>query len=699
MGGNPTLVITINPNESSRELTIQGVDSLGITKAMFNKVLRVIGTSGNQDGEEIGQFGMGFISYALLTDALLLETWSRENNEHYAMLCDSGLKFKPIPLSKDNDVETMSDYGTKLTMTCNNDVSFSEAVEQIQSLARFSQIPTTIILLDNVESTAYRSNDYQKGIITCPSYKNGMEYIKQGSDLTDLKSTKSTDDTKILFYEEITIDNEDYRFDGIMIVKKSRYGAVSISERSGNVPLLLAGTGIDSIIKASGFQTSLMNVKNERKFSPVASRDSLEYNSRSLLEERLKEDLIEYMSKFNMETIEDYNSSLTKCLISRNVMWEIEDYLSDGTKDISRTLNSRYSQPDKTTTTLSDMLAVGGTIICLKSLRGDLMKALEESFDGSVSFFRLPKRLSDEARSHRISLFKQLGIIMGEDYKKEHKIKEKRSITIKSDGTKSTFSEDRSIVLYNSTRGTHSHTLYGNMSGWRSGSEKYSTTIGDVNSSVHDKLLIANTKQFHNTISVLNRYANDWKVMHDMKGLSEEVNTFDNLMSSIATTHYQTNDGFVKGSELEGKYYVIITGEDTALLESVTISNELQDVIPRFIAVKNNDELTELLWYQDIIEPRSSNDPLPPAKFTLDFDTYGHALSRSIFVAGYDEDLKFTDHDYDLNRAVYVLRSYWIKQLLPSNYSKVFIHAIQNDVESLDDIEAQAQALNEVLKK
>jgi hypothetical protein len=184
-----------------------------------------------------------------------------------------------------------------------------------------------------------------------------------------------------------------------------------------------------------------------------------------------------------------------------------------------------------------------------------------------------------------------------------------------------------------------------------------------------------------------------------MKGLSEEVNTFDNLMSSIATTHYQTNDGFVKGSELEGKYYVIITGEDTALLESVTISNELQDVIPRFIAVKNNDELTELLWYQDIIEPRSSNDPLPPAKFTLDFDTYGHALSRSIFVAGYDEDLKFTDHDYDLNRAVYVLRSYWIKQLLPSNYSKVFIHAIQNDVESLDDIEAQAQALNEVLKK
>ena len=62
MGGNPSIVITINPTESSKQVIIQGVDSLGITKAMFNKVLRVIGTSGNTDGEEIGQYGMGFIS-------------------------------------------------------------------------------------------------------------------------------------------------------------------------------------------------------------------------------------------------------------------------------------------------------------------------------------------------------------------------------------------------------------------------------------------------------------------------------------------------------------------------------------------------------------------------------------------------------------------------------------------------------------
>ena len=214
--GSPSIVITINPSDDSRELTIQGVDSLGITKAMFAKVLRVIGTSGNNDSNEIGQFGMGFISYALLTDAVLLETWSRENDEHYSMLCDSGLKFKPIPLEKSNDISTMSDYGTKLTMTCNNDVNFSEAVYHIKQLARFSGIPTKIILLGDILGThSYyaRSNggdvSYDKGIIECESYDNGMDYIKDNEHL----SNSSRDDSDhVLFYKELTIDNEDYRF-------------------------------------------------------------------------------------------------------------------------------------------------------------------------------------------------------------------------------------------------------------------------------------------------------------------------------------------------------------------------------------------------------------------------------------------------------------------------------------------------------
>lgn len=690
MGGNPSIVITIDPNDSARTLTIQGVDSLGITKAMFNKVLRVIGTSGNRDGEEIGQFGMGFISYALLTDALILETWSRENNEHYAMLCDSGLKFKPVPLDTSNDIENMSNYGTKLTMTCNNEVSFSEAVEQLRQLARFSQIPTKIIILDDIVAETYRSQDWDKGIIECESYKNGMDYLKQTTKtIQRYKENKATDDTKVVFYDEITIDCDDYRFDGIMAVTKSRYGSLGLVDRHSGVPVLLAGTAVESQLRAQGFMASIINVKDERKFSPVASRDALESNAIDDLNDRLKQDLKEHFMKYNMKDISEYNASLYKPLVSRNVMWELEDYLSEEMLNISRTLNSRYATPDGNST-LSDMIATGSTIICLKSLRTDLMNALKDEFDGTVQFFRLSTKMNGESRAHRIDLFKQLNIIMGEDYKKEHSIKEKRTVRVKSDGTKTTFNEDRAVVLYNCTNGFTDASLYGSRSGWRAGSEKYSSTIGNVNDEVHDKMMTAKTKQFASVISILNRHANDWKVMHDMKGLSEDIITFDKLMVSVADRYYQTQNGMVKGSELNGKYYVIVTPESTALLDRVDVlRGDHEDHNRKFIAVEDVNDAVELMWYESLNKER----------LTIELDVFGNALQNSIFVDEYPT-LEFKDHDYNKNeRGAPLIRCYWINELLPKEYAEVFIAAIQNNIEKIDFIEAKARELNEVLKQ
>ena len=58
----PRLEITIDAR--TKELTIEGIDSLGISVRVFDKVLRRLGVSGNVDGgNEIGQFGMGFASY------------------------------------------------------------------------------------------------------------------------------------------------------------------------------------------------------------------------------------------------------------------------------------------------------------------------------------------------------------------------------------------------------------------------------------------------------------------------------------------------------------------------------------------------------------------------------------------------------------------------------------------------------------
>ena len=685
MGGNPSIVITIDPNEATRQIIIQGVDSLGITKAMFNKVLRVIGTSGNTDGEEIGQYGMGFIAYALLTDALLLETWSRETDEHYAMLCDSGLKFKPIPLETNNDINTMSDYGTKLTMTCNNDVDFSELVHNVAQLARFSHVPTKMILLDNIVgySDYYgrhedNSQNYDKGILECDSYDNGMDYLKSRSSYEHYKNTSHETSEPIMLYDEITIDNEDYRFDGLLVINKTRYGGVNIKINDRNVKMLLVGTHIDSEIRINGMANAIINVKNERKYSPVASRDSLDSKARDSLEEQLKADLTEYLSKYNIEDVDEYNSSLHKCVLAQDPMYELKDYLSRGSIEISRTLNTRYSTPDKSHSTLNEMLATGGTIIALKSLRTNLMDLLTDNISGSVQFFRIPTRLTDEEKGHRIALFKELNIILGEEYKKQQQLKETRGKnTITKNGKTESYSGDRSIVLYNGNRGNTSTHLWGSTSGWRAGSEKFSTTINDVNENYHSTCLVVDKKNWDHATQFLNHTANSWKIMHDMKGISPKVMTFNKLMNKVDKKMYQTNKGFVKGGDLKGEYHVVII-QDLTLLDNIK-SNKT------FIGVHNVDDYISLEWYNLYHD----------SKLEIVNDNRGNTFETVTRCS-----IDFKSHDsYDYNMGNDIARIYWMEQLLPQVYADIFTNAMMYNTRDNNKIEESARQLNEVLKQ
>jgi hypothetical protein len=688
MGGNPSIVITIDPNESNRQVIIQGVDSLGITKAMFAKVLRIIGTSGNTDGEEIGQYGMGFIAYALMTDALLLETWSRETDEHYAMLCDSGLKFKPIPLDTTNDVNTMSEYGTKLTMTCNNDVDFSELVHNVAQLARFSHVPTKMILLDNIVgySDYYGRNDdrnqtYDKGVLECDSYDNGMDYLKSRSSYEHYKNTSHETSEPVMLYDEITIDNEDYRFDGLLIINKTRYGGVNIKINDRNVKMLLVGTHIDSEIRVNGMANGIINVKNERKYSPVASRDSLDSKARDTLEEQLKADLTEYLSKYNIEDVDEYNSSLHKCVLADDPMYELKGYLSRASNEISRTLNTRYSTPNKSHSSLNEMLATGGTIIALKSLRSNLMDLLTDNISGSIQFFRIPTRLNDEERGHRIALFKELNIILGEEYKKEQQLKETRGKnTITKNGKTETYSGDRSIILYNSSRGTVDGNEWGSTNGWRSGSEKYSTTINDVNENYHSNCLVVDRKNWDNIMRLINGQACDWKMMHDMKGISPKVMTLNKLINKVGKKMYQTNDGLVKGSDLNGEYNVVVM-KDIELLDNIKDEKE-----NRIIGVKNINEYVALMCYRSQISEAD--------KLTFNNDSRGDFFENITRC-----DINIRNESYNFDKGNDVARIYWIEKLLPDIYADIFTHAMMYDRENLDKIEIAARQLNEVLKQ
>ena len=352
-------------------------------------------------------------------------------------------------------------------------------------------------------------------------------------------------------------------------------------------------------------------------------------------------------------------------------MYELKKYLSRGSIDISRTLNTRYSTPDKSHATLSEMLAQGGHIIALKSLRSNLMDCLRNNMTGNIQFFRIPTRLSDEEKGHRIALFKEFNIILGEEYKKAQQFKETRGKnTIKVGGKIESYSGDRQIILYNSNRGIKKPHLFGSKTGWRSGHNKYSTIINNVNENAHKSMIRIETKLFDSMRSIMDRLPCDWKMMHDMKGLGDDIMKFDTLMNNVGKKYYQTNNGKVKGSDLKGEYNVVVM-EDQTLLDTIDIG-ELDTVL----AVKNTDEYIALEWYNEVHDD----------KLVLYDDIYG-----STFEAITKCHVKFNDIKYDSNKGTKIARLYWIEKLLPDIYAEVFTNAIQYKPDSIDKIEKVAR--------
>jgi hypothetical protein len=233
--------------------------------------------------------------------------------------------------------------------------------------------------------------------------------------------------------------------------------------------------------------------------------------------------------------------------------------------------------------------------------------------------------------------------------------------------------------MYNSTRGNEKGHLWGSISGWRAGSHRYSTTINDVNENTHKNMVRVGAKQFDSIINIMNRLSCGWKVMHDMKGLGDDVMTLDTLMNKIGKKLYQTNNGIVKGSDLKGEYHVVIMTEQS-LLDTIKIPKKLHTIL----AVRDVDEYISLLWYNHIHDD----------KLELNDDIHG-----SLFEDITRCHINLINREYNHDKGNEVARLYWIEQLLPDVYADIFTNAIQYKPDSIDEIEKVARQFNEVLNQ
>ena len=295
LGHDASIYVTVKPTE--RTIIIEGRESMGMTMDVFTDVYTVLGRSGNLDGHESGQFGFGRASYMCLSDVMVLETYSRETGEKFGFVGKSGKVYNPIP----KDFLTIKQYGTKVTFTVREKISMHSLVKYIKYISKFLAVPVFIDITDRVElhpdKIENSSNDYENGV-TQIGPVDMRNYLLKEMNVKKL--------------EFVEIETEDYHFVGAWCNSYSKrvHGGYLIgipTDMSIEVSFGVVSTHFD------GF---LLNVKNERKYMPTSSRDSLTAKSNNMLHDILINDIMDYLSKIKVRTVDDYYKSAHPIAVS-----------------------------------------------------------------------------------------------------------------------------------------------------------------------------------------------------------------------------------------------------------------------------------------------------------------------------------------------------------------------------------------------
>ena len=513
---NPTIHITIDPIE--RQLTIEGLDSQGITVEVFDKSLRVLGVSSNFDSKEIGQMGMGFAGYTMIFEAMKLDSYARGTNEKWSVLADGGINFKVLG----NPI--MNKHGTRLSGTYKDNINVDELFDHIKILSRFSKVKTIIHLTED-------TNRHNAGKFLCDNYRGGYHYL-MGMRATYLRDendyrAKHRDKRKELFIP-ITIEREDFDFYGYVSIFNTTYDSVRKEEISSDLSITtLIGTPIDSSLgyKFSNLSGYVLNIKDERKYKPTTDRDRMKEDSLELIEDEIDSEIKEIFTQFHLTSMEDYMSlnDKQKMIYDSNVWRDINSFVDDDTTNkLVSMLNASYTTyPNKRLMSVNDMLKLNKDIVALKGLRKEPIEKLSNVLNDPL-FFRLGSGHRYLEREDELQMLREFGIIMGEEYIRLHKVK---GVRTKSKGA--TFT-DCSVRLYSRW----------NAKGWGSssyGSSHTSHLISEINDNQHDGILRVSKEMWHSCedYNCGFMWVRDRKGFDGVKTIDERFKELENIMFEV----------------------------------------------------------------------------------------------------------------------------------------------------------------------
>ena len=246
LGHDASIHVTIDPNK--RTITIEDIDSMGMSRKTFENTFVYIGRTDNDNEMESGQFGFGRLSYVSIADEMRFETHVRETGEKYGFTAAKDFVFSSL---EKKDL-TIKKFGTKVTMTIRDDIPIGRIARYVEKVGGFLGVPI------------YRS--VTSAIVGWDSVEQGRTKVGP----LDVKEYLKLEGSYLNAW--IDIDREDYRFCGYVT---NNIFSAKIDSRLVGIPI---DFDTDKYHNSLSFQISgnfMINIKNERKYLPTASRDSL----------------------------------------------------------------------------------------------------------------------------------------------------------------------------------------------------------------------------------------------------------------------------------------------------------------------------------------------------------------------------------------------------------------------------------------
>jgi hypothetical protein len=419
-GASPHIVVAVKPSE--RRLVIHGIDSMGMSQQKFLTIYTVLGRSDNFDSTEVGQFGMGRAAYICLSDIMVLETYSRETCEKYAVMGKNGVGYNVLPQPADLD-----SYGTRITVTLREDISIPDLVEYIFDVCRFSGVKTAIELDDDInEFSDFHAGQYEVGLENMKEYVAGLR-------------EKNGDEEKLLLGVEITDDPDFYLYGEIIACKSSWEEDYGRMLDKGSAGTYLLNVPIEGDLGDLPLSRWIVNIKDERKYQPTADRERLTDAAANAIREKVMAALKERLQPaLKLGSLSDYVRSPYRMLYSTSGMYYNNGFaerllplLDERTRQVAAFVNTkvrvlrkkRNGRMSRAATRIADLIGCSDCtgLFCVRNIRSAAADALREKVAGEVF----------EADSGHTELMAKFGVKDGDLYVKENNLR--RTVSMEPD--------------------------------------------------------------------------------------------------------------------------------------------------------------------------------------------------------------------------------------------------------------------------